>query len=41
MNERLAYLAFLTVVFGGLAAITAALVAIVVVLIKRNRGARF
>ena len=37
MTERFAYVAFLTVVFGVLAAITIAAVAILVVLVKRNR----
>ena len=40
MTERFAYLAFLSVVFGGLAAITVALIAILSVLVRRNRRAR-
>jgi hypothetical protein len=39
VTERLAYFVFLTVVFGTLMAITIALVAILVVLVKRDRQA--
>lgn len=39
MNERVAYLIFVTAVFTGLALLTVGLVAIVIALIRRHRRA--
>jgi hypothetical protein len=41
MTEQLAYGVFLTIVFGGLALLTIALVAVFVVLVRSNLRARY
>jgi hypothetical protein len=40
VSERFVYLAFLTVLFTGLAAMTAGLAAVAVLLFRQNRRAR-
>jgi hypothetical protein len=37
VTERVAYVLFLTGVFGGLAVLTVALVAVVIALVRQNR----